>query len=125
MSNTPISLFVDDERQPTSPKWTIARNCREAMNYFREEKPFDIKELSLDWYMGSRELDGVFIAREMVGCVEYLDLQVFKNTSAIWLHSSDREQAIKQARIFEEAQTAGFINPNCRIRLNINCKRAV
>ncbi len=125
MSNTLISLFVDDERRPTDPKWSIARNCREAMNYFREENPFDITELSLDWYMGTGQLDGVFIAREMVGRVEHLDLPVFQNTKAIWLHSSDRDQAVKQALIFEEAQTKGFVNANCRIRLNINCKRAV
>ena len=116
-----IRLFVDDEREPFEG-WTLARNYLEAMEYFDHDSGYDIQALSLDWHLGEPRLCGLVLAEEMLSRVRLLRLDVFRNTEEIWLHSSVREMATRQARLFETAKKQGLVNPRCRVRLNQNCR---
>lgn len=119
---SPVRLFVDDERSAYHMGWTLARTPHEAIYpYFDLDSDYDIQALSLDWYMGNT-LDGIAIAKEMINRVELLDLPVFKNLSLVICHSSDREKAIQQAQLFEQAKKDGIVPSSCRTRLNEDCR---
>lgn len=115
-----ISLFVDDERSPYQG-WTLARDYHEAMCFFEEQSGYDIRDLSLDWHLGHRTLNGLDVARDMLDRVRFLKLNVFDNLEAVWLHSSVRSAAVEQANLFAQAAKEGLIPSHCRIRLNQNC----
>jgi hypothetical protein len=116
---TTIRLFVDDTRKPFKG-WMLARDHREALSYFRVDTDVRITELSLDWHMGDTGLYGESIAREMISRARALP--IFDDLEAVYLHSSARGMATRQAAIFEDARQKGWIPKSVRIALNPSCR---
>lgn len=95
-----IKIYLDDER-PCPQGWLLARNAREFFELMDRNDDFlnRVTDISLDWYLGSKSPDGMFVAKHLAEkflgayMLEDEPQHFLPNLKAVNFHSSDSDQA--------------------------------
>jgi len=99
-SDGKLRVFLDDER-PCPKGWLLARSPKAFFDTLEAAPEGKIREIALDWYLGSGIADGIAVGHRLVELMKERP-ELFAGLETIYLHSSDRTKAIEMMRIVEE-----------------------
>ena len=102
-----VRLYLDDER-PCPEGWTLARTPYEFFKLLEDEDLCNrVTHISLDWYLGAGQVDGVEVSRALgdkfMGAVLADEGQYMPKLKSLSFHSSDREAASRMHQKLHDA----------------------
>ncbi len=99
-----LLIFLDDERK-CPEEMTLARTPSEFHQLMQNLKPNQLKELHLDWYLGSGQVTGTDIAKNLANMINDTP-ENFMSLEMIRYHSSDWKKAREMMAIVHPALDA-------------------
>lgn len=96
-----LRIFLDDER-PAPAGWTLVKSVHAFKELIEATDPSTIREISLDWYLGTGCANGD-AAAEYLGGVFAERANEFTDLMWVLCHSSDDRKAIEMAKTINQA----------------------